>query len=292
MTDLGDDAHVEELIRAQCKAHAIKIVHNVSIDRFVVNSRTNVLEGLQCQCLESSRRSLTRTEKEDNDENDDDDDENKDREDNNTYNNDQNRVNGNDAATRVSITTADNDVVIHNIHVPCDILLCCNHDDVDPDAFRAMNDSGLVYDGRLVVNANFQTTDPFIYAGGSGCRFSRRFPTALYQEHYSARECGAFLAASLLNVVDPLVVSQQNEIQGTTAESIDHDHRTTKRMPPPKFSIPRVTCGYWPDGFYYVQINLPDIPSCLRSLTTNSSDNSNYWYERNSNDRNVHEVTV
>ena len=34
--------------------------------------------------------------------------------------------------------------------------------------------SGLVYDGRLVVDANFQTTDAHIFAGGPLCQFSRK----------------------------------------------------------------------------------------------------------------------
>ncbi|KAF0692912.1 Aste57867_16060 [Aphanomyces stellatus] len=149
--------------------------------------------------------------------------------------------------------------------VPCDVLLCCGQDDSDFDAFRAINESGLVYDGRLVVNARFQTSDPCIYAGGSLCRFSRRFPTALYQQHYSALECGEHLAASVLDVIDPLV--------GHALSSVVDD---SKKMPPPKFTMPKVCHSVWMDDTHYVNINLPDIPTSLKSLTTDTGDGSNY----------------
>ena len=39
------------------------------------------------------------------------------------------------------------------------VLISCGHKDVDPDVFRSIHDNGLVYNGRLIVNKNFETTD-------------------------------------------------------------------------------------------------------------------------------------
>ena len=47
-----------------------------------------------------------------------------------------------------------------------DLLICCGSKDVDGDIFAAANESGLVYDGRLVVDGRFRTADASIYAGG------------------------------------------------------------------------------------------------------------------------------
>lgn len=49
--------------------------------------------------------------------------------------------------------------VVEGELVPCAWLLCCQHNDADADIFRAVNESGLVYDGRLVVDGHMRTTD-------------------------------------------------------------------------------------------------------------------------------------
>ncbi|EQC28574.1 hypothetical protein, variant [Saprolegnia diclina VS20] len=151
--------------------------------------------------------------------------------------------------------------------LPCDLLLCCDRNDVDPDAFRAINDSGLVFDGRLVVNASFQTSDPCIYAGGSLCRFSRRFTKAQYQQCYSARECGELLAKSLLRVIDPIVGATLGPSGGPDAG---------KLCPPPVFSQPKIVVGHWSGDLHYVRIQLPDAPTSFKSLTTENREMQTY----------------
>ena len=47
------------------------------------------------------------------------------------------------------------------------------------DVFSAVNDSGLVFDGGIVVDKNFRTVDPSIYAVGDASRFSRYFSDVL-----------------------------------------------------------------------------------------------------------------
>ena len=55
------------------------------------------------------------------------------------------------------------------------MLLTGGHKDVDLDVFNALHNNGLVYNGRLIVDRNFQTTDPSIFAAGSLCEFSGRY---------------------------------------------------------------------------------------------------------------------
>lgn len=71
----------------------------------------------------------------------------------------------------------------------CELLLCGDAPNIDPDVFRAVNNSGLVYDGRLVVNAAFRTSDPVVLAGGTLTKYSRvHGPNAPRHEKYNARE--------------------------------------------------------------------------------------------------------
>jgi len=55
----------------------------------------------------------------------------------------------------------------------CRVLITADQTNVDPFIFETINNNGLVYDGRLIVDENFRTVDPAIYAGGSLCEFSR-----------------------------------------------------------------------------------------------------------------------
>lgn len=73
--------------------------------------------------------------------------------------------------------------------IPCGMLLCGDTPNADPDVFRAANNSGLVYDGRLVVDAKFRSSDRSVLAGGTLTKFSRAHGTDVPRhEMYNARE--------------------------------------------------------------------------------------------------------
>lgn len=88
------------------------------------------------------------------------------------------------------------------------VLVTCGHRDVDPDVFRSIHDNGLVYNGRLIVDRHFQTTDPSIFAAGSLCEFSNRYKAlsqgrSLRMDRYNGREMGSRLARSVFDIHDP-----------------------------------------------------------------------------------------
>merc|ERR1712060_10783 len=88
------------------------------------------------------------------------------------------------------------------------VLITCGHRDVDPDVFKSIHDNGLVYNGRLIVDRNFQTTDPSIFAAGSLCEFSNRYKSlsqgrSLRMDRYNGREMGSRLARSVFDIHDP-----------------------------------------------------------------------------------------
>jgi len=91
----------------------------------------------------------------------------------------------------------------------CRILITADSHNVDPDVFNSLHGNGLVYDGRLIVDHKFKTTDDAIFAAGSLCEFSRRFQrknSTKYLRHdgFNGREVGAKLAQALLKVLDPV----------------------------------------------------------------------------------------
>ncbi|CAE7291623.1 CFAP61 [Symbiodinium sp. CCMP2456] len=75
----------------------------------------------------------------------------------------------------------------------CRLCITADALNVDPDIFNSVHGNGLVYDGRLIVDHNFCSTDPGIFGAGSLCEFSRRFQrkdAARYLRHdgFNGRE--------------------------------------------------------------------------------------------------------
>ncbi|KAG5187190.1 hypothetical protein JKP88DRAFT_288209 [Tribonema minus] len=79
-------------------------------------------------------------------------------------------------ATKWEAKTADNRA--ETLHRDCRLVLAGDAENVDPDIFQAVLQSGLVYDGRLVVDLSCRTVDPSIYAAGTLTKFSRAFKRA------------------------------------------------------------------------------------------------------------------
>jgi hypothetical protein len=63
----------------------------------------------------------------------------------------------------------------NELELQCRVLITAGHKDVDGDVFNSIHNNGLVYNGRLIVDKNFQTTDPSIFAAGPLCEFSGRY---------------------------------------------------------------------------------------------------------------------
>ncbi|CAF4234101.1 unnamed protein product, partial [Rotaria magnacalcarata] len=69
---------------------------------------------------------------------------------------------------------------------------------VNYDAFIAINQSSLVFDGRLVIDENNHTNDPLIYAGGSLTKFKRGYHRDDWTHAcFNSKEVGTMLANQL-----------------------------------------------------------------------------------------------
>eukprot|EP00831_Metopus_contortus_P032034 TRINITY_DN2597_c0_g1_i1.p1 TRINITY_DN2597_c0_g1~~TRINITY_DN2597_c0_g1_i1.p1 ORF type:complete len:432 (-),score=73.30 TRINITY_DN2597_c0_g1_i1:73-1368(-) len=101
---------------------------------------------------------------------------------------------------------------LSEVKVNCRVLITGGHKDVDVDVFNALHNNSLVYNGRLIVDANFQTNDQSIYAGGSLCAFSGKYSAfaagrSLNMHHYSGREIGLRMASHLIEQQYPHLAS-------------------------------------------------------------------------------------
>jgi len=167
----------------------------------------------------------------------------------------------------------------------CRICITADAVNVDPDIFNSVHGNGLVYDGRLIVDHNFKTTDGGIYGAGSLCEFSRRFQrknASRYLRHdgFNGREVGAKLASALLRMLDPVngdmmaaggnpkAKAGQDSAAGTMsggAEGMDAEDSSPDLLP--DFYMPIAKGGLLPGNLHYYRIH-----SCRRSSQTENTD--------------------
>ena len=148
--------------------------------------------------------------------------------------------------------------------IPCKILVTAGRVDVDHEIFYAIHNNGLVFNGRVIVNNQFLTTDPFIYSAGSLCEFSQQFKhlspgRCLRMDRYNGREIGVKLSRSVLSMIE------LDSLKGLVEDTKDEM---------PYFYMPRGKGGVLPGGFYYYFILAPKYadPKEIRNKQKNRPD--------------------
>ncbi len=104
--------------------------------------------------------------------------------------------------------------------VEVDIVVGCRRPEASRTVFMCLNNAGVVYDGRIVVDNTFRTSDPQIYAAGTIVRFSRQYGRNIRLEHYSSREVGTALAASVVGAFQGQPKTDQMPILGQQSAKV------------------------------------------------------------------------
>lgn len=133
----------------------------------------------------------------------------------------------------------------NELELECGVLITCGHRDVDTDVFQSIHNNGLVYNGRLIVDKSFRTTDHSIFAAGSLCEFSGRYASlsqgrSLRMDRYNGREMGSRLARSVFDLYDPQAQNAEN-------------YKTQEELP--LFYIPSGLGAVLPNNLIYYNIN-------------------------------------
>ncbi|ESO06870.1 hypothetical protein HELRODRAFT_77249 [Helobdella robusta] len=130
--------------------------------------------------------------------------------------------------------------------VNCKALVLFNYRGVDYNAFEAINCSSLVFDRRMVIDANFRTNDPSIRAAGPLTKYQRMYYSEDWtHSNYNAKEVGYRLASTMMPIFDP----NQN------FESTTPYNDAVKLIP--EFTWPKVQSGVLPGMYNYLHIHKP-----------------------------------
>ncbi|KAI8808893.1 hypothetical protein BJ742DRAFT_891455, partial [Cladochytrium replicatum] len=159
-----------------------------------------------------------------------------------------------DSINSVTIKNKDEkkEFVIENV----ELFLYADKKSVDPDSFKCINDSSLVFDNRLVVDKYFRTQDPFVYAAGSVTKYSSKYRTPWIHAYCDSREVGQKLAEFVLPLFDP---TTQPLALAETTDLL-------------KFSTAKKAEALLPGNLHYLHFDKPRLPSHTLEWRRKQSD--------------------
>ncbi|KAJ3275094.1 hypothetical protein HDV01_001233 [Terramyces sp. JEL0728] len=101
-----------------------------------------------------------------------------------------------------------------------DVLLYADKMSVDPFIHKTINDAHLVYDGALVIDKHFRTTDQYIFGAGPITKYATNEVTEWKLSLYNSKEVGERLSWVVLHlfcpILDPYTLCQTYEIHKFT----------------------------------------------------------------------------
>ncbi|CAH0726924.1 unnamed protein product, partial [Brenthis ino] len=171
---------------------------------------------------------------------------------------------------------------LHALHLPCFALFYYGIKAIDLNAFKAINESGLVYDGGLVVGPQFETNDPCVFGAGPCTKYSRRLHAPQHShKYYYSEDVGEALAKLLLRKMDPFV-NEEAPINVASDIMLRYNSSLLARWQPVmKFSSPLVRSATLPGPLYYMNLRRPgkEVPMAVQLLLPNQVNLVSDLYE-------------
>ncbi|KAL4238233.1 Cilia and flagella associated protein 61 [Mactra antiquata] len=133
----------------------------------------------------------------------------------------------------------------------CSAFFAYYKKNVDFDAFKALNDACLVFDGKLVIDAYFHTNDVTIRGAGTLTKFQRKYHADKWSHaNFNSKEVGIHLATEMLRLFDPTL-----EQTSTPAEE--------QLNLIPIYRNPKIQGACLPGNYTYLHVKKPGLAKPL-----------------------------
>uniref|UniRef100_A0A4W5MNY7 Cilia and flagella associated protein 61 n=1 Tax=Hucho hucho TaxID=62062 RepID=A0A4W5MNY7_9TELE len=149
---------------------------------------------------------------------------------------------------------------------------------VDYDAFQSNNNACLVYDGRLVIDTTFHTSDSTIHAVGPLTKFPRHYHSDQWSHsRFNSREVVQELAAILLPFFDLTLESAINPPADLDRLLPSNKQHFSKRYEKNRDQGREILTGRIETGnYFHLHLNQYDIVETITCLSLKSLPVSNY----------------
>ncbi|CAH8493747.1 unnamed protein product [Schistosoma mattheei] len=142
--------------------------------------------------------------------------------------------------------------------IPCLGLFYFHMKTVDVDVFKALNDSCIVFDSRLVIDIHFRTNDSSIFAAGPITKLKRIYYNDYWRhEIANSVEIGHCLGDQLLNLFDP-------NIENVKAPPVDDSFIL------PTFKQSKTVGTLLPGNLFYLHCTQPSLWESMDTRMNNS----------------------
>ncbi|CAH1279957.1 unnamed protein product [Diabrotica balteata] len=139
------------------------------------------------------------------------------------------------------------------LEVECMAMFVFNEKEISPRVYNVINNAGLVYDGRLVIDSNCQTNDPRIFGAGTLTKYSRKyFAPNMAHKYYNRVEIGKMLGLQISQIlIREKKIKSPNKMAGWNF----HIERGDSLVP--RYTQPIMRYCRLPGGLYYLSITKP-----------------------------------
>lgn len=139
------------------------------------------------------------------------------------------------------------------LELSCQAVFFFDDKSISPKIYQVINQAGLVFDGRLVVDNNCRTNDERIYGAGTLTKYSRRyFATNLAHKYFNRVEIGRKLGQQIRNMLVPGFVKRSDPKKHGWNFHMDIRDRLV-----PKYEKPLMRYCRLPGGLYYLSVVKP-----------------------------------